>query len=325
MQRVVSQLASKQRTLASLSFLAFVGLLLAILLTRHAPGTTIVVPVPECNATLIPYPIEHNRIVMMNESESMGSFDISVLSELLPDTIEIVSMACNGLLGDVNYTTGAIGYTPTFGSGQSTVLDVFQYRGLDVCGKWHLVTQTVCSQRQLMPPLLLTACHPAAGYELVPYTLPMIDFVLGSAPIDWSTLEFVGFDMFTPFSSLEVPIDMCQDTTDAQRAMYPWGTSDLGASPTYITAAVPLPPTLPASTAVLQNEYLPPFGTPGQMQHILTHANNGIVTYSLTTNTFAVEVSSAYRMRVRVKDTNGLQSNTVAIYLYMRVPNLFRK
>lgn len=264
---------------------------------------------------------EHSRVIMFNMTVSGTSVSIPIMDGLNADTVEIISGACSGVIQSVNYTSGEIVYTASFVELQ-TVLDIFQYRALDNCSVWHVVTQSVCSQTVPVPPTIETACYPEIPEDASPsftYTFPMLTTIMGTNPIDWSTFQFVTFDAYYEFSSFEAGPTICINSDEAQRAMLPWGTSDFEFSPpgSQINPAVAQPPALPASTAVLFSPA--PFGPSGTaFTHTLQHIGGGVLTYTQTqSGAFSPPVSVALRIRVQVSDTMGIASNTATLYLFV--------
>lgn len=265
---------------------------------------------------------EHSRVIMFNMTSPNMPLVIPIMPGLLFDTTEIVNGACSGVVNSINYTSGEISYTPSFEELQ-TVLDIFQYRALDNCSVWHVVTQSVCSQTTIVPPIIENGCYPELPESISPsfvYTFPMVTATMGENPIDWPSFQFVTFEAYYEFVDVEIgPATICMNSDESQRAMIPWGTSELE-SPFFspqITPAVAQPPTLPATTAVLTSPT--PFGPGGtSFTHTLQHIGSGVIRYSQTqAGAASAPVPVAFRIRVRVFDTTGLVSNTATLYLFV--------
>lgn len=267
---------------------------------------------------------EHTKVSMFNVTEMPDPVMIDTLPGLLLDTIEIITSACNGVVHGINRTTGQISYTPmgiTFGG--QTVLDIFQYRGLDNCSVWHVVSQTVCSQTVGTPPMVQSNCFPPINgvppLDTAQRIFGPLNVVAGTNPIDWTSLVFTSFEVYYQCSDQRGTIELnCVNTNDASRAMIPWQNSQCSSmiDGPQIVAFTPPASNLPASTAFLP-ALLPaiPTSTSVAFSHTLTHNNAGTITYTQTSsNNFPYQ--AALRFRFQVSDTIGLVSNEGVGYFF---------
>lgn len=285
-------------------------------LTTRSSGTITLAPLIAAETCSVTTQTEHYRIVMLNFTSADMPMVIEPLQGILPSTIQILSSACNGVINSINFTTGQITYTPSIGE-QQTIIDVFQYRALDSCGEWHVVTQSVCTQVVTIPPMFTENCYPEVlgSSSTAVRLLPNLGIVQGDNPIDWSTLEFISFDAFYE----NVPGSTnCVNTDEAQQAMLPWGTSQLNMpfSSPRILPAVLLPPALPGNTAIILSPVIPADPSSRSFRHELTHDNAGSIEYQQIPITSPEAISVAFRIRVQVSDTSGVVSNPGVVYYF---------
>lgn len=323
MRRVTSNTASSSLGLLLISSALIGAGIFAwlIVLTVRTPQASVNSPnfglIETCSVNPVS---EHTKVSMFNVTEMPDPVMIDTLPGLLLDTIEIITSACNGVVHGINRTTGQISYTPvgiTFGG--QTVLDIFQYRGLDNCSVWHLVSQTVCSQSVGTPPVVQSNCFPPVSGVSPLNTAQRIfgplNVVAGTNPIDWSTLVFTSFEVYYQCSDQRATSPFtCVNTNDASRAMINWGRSECSLLTDIPSIGLTTPPAanLPANTA-----FLPPnMANVNGYSHTLTHNNAGSITYTQNGNFPPAQYQAALRFRFQVSDTMGLVSNEGVGYFF---------
>ena len=222
-------------------------------------------------------------------------------------SVQITKCPCIGILLGVDMMSGNISYQPN--PNYNDVLDVFQYSIVDTCGHKHNVTQLICKKSATVPPFLNNGClfdtiGCNSGSDLLPYNFgnSVINYMVGSNQIDWSTLEY---------SLIDGWIQPPDTPTNCDDNLY----MNFGSSPINSDFSGPVieSSTTVSYTALVTNEnYM--IGD----KFYYTVSDNGagtlFMTITSTSGTTAPRATFSLRVNVRVKDTHGVYSNYSTYY-----------
>lgn len=153
--------------------------------------------------------VQNGSVVLLQTYAGNTAVWIEPATGLLPMTILVDKLPCNGVIATVDSLNGNILYVP-IDSTPAPEIDVFMYHGLNAKGYTTNVTQFICTQQiQLVPPFLQNICLNRAPLSNFVDTLSTIgsysqtygsitgSSIQGTFPINWSTLTISSITSYT--------------------------------------------------------------------------------------------------------------------------------
>jgi hypothetical protein len=249
-----------------------------------------------------------------------GNVIIEPSPYLEPTSVQVTQLPCSGVITNIDHLDGNVTYAPS-GNIMPPILDIYQYTGLDYCGVLHTVTQFVCSQNVMAPPLLNLTCYPfdnnvdfISNFSDIAIT---INAMPGTYPIDWTTMEILAFDSYTLNMDPPGPDNTgwyCNGSA-FNPATIAWGTSDATGpywiQPVGTLTGAPLPfPSVQytfSSINVASIEYGPNVIT-------VQGFNDGTIHFTGVSPSGVNVGNTVFRAQIQVKDTQGNSSNIGTLY-----------